>query len=425
MIRRDTLAGSALAVLVLLGATLTAPTKAAGVPASFDCGKAESTVEKMICAYAVLRWNDLALSRSYVAARQATSGPARDDLVLAQRDWVHERGRQCIADRTFAELSEVSTEIGRQAYDCLNSSYLTRRLRLHEVAGGTLSSDTLREIDLTPIAAARPEIADGGEVRISAIRVSPDGTMLAILLPSLELDGPDQAWLYRVADGRLTAATPMPDPQQPHPDGTPMLIGAMAWQGDTLYVTMTEWGGAGVPAPHAVYAAGRGQSTRLEAAPAAVAALLAADGEPAGIASDGLTADDTESPDALTGNDDFLAWINDLGHGTVELKMRKRAAGTPAYLVAWGGWALASYLFDADRSRLVYPADTGLAVLDMATRHERRIAGTSAGDRPYAISNASNLIVWSTRNACGDELLTEQDEAAPAHLCLAYLEKAQ
>ena len=409
-----------LGVFVVFGA---GSASAQGVPASFDCTKAASTVEKMICANAALRWQDLALSRGYKAARDATAGPVRDDLVLAQRDWVRERDRQCISDRTFSELSDLSTEIGKQSYDCLNSTYLMRRLSLQNLAATPSPSDP-HEIDLKPIAAARPEIADGGSVRISEIRVSPDGATLAILLPSLELDGPDQVWLYRAADGRLTAATPTPDKMQPHPDGSPMAIAGLRWKGGTLYTRVAEWGGEGETAPQSVYAATAEGSRRLDDVPADIVALLDVDGSTK-TGQDELTESDGESPEAVQGNRDFLAWIDDRGHGTIELKMRGRAAGSPVWLAAWGGWELASYLFDAKRSLLVYPADTGIVVLDMAPRHERRIAGTSAGDRPYAISDDFSLLVWSTRNACGDELLATQDDNASERFCLAHLNEPE
>lgn len=42
-------------------------TAAGDVPASFDCAKAGSMVEKLVCAHAVLRRQDLALSRSHAA----------------------------------------------------------------------------------------------------------------------------------------------------------------------------------------------------------------------------------------------------------------------------------------------------------------------------------------------------------------------
>ncbi|HEU4806082.1 MAG TPA: hypothetical protein VFS91_09825, partial [Nitrobacter sp.] len=129
--------------------------------------------------------------------------------------------------------------------------------------------------------------------------------------------------------------------------------------------------------------------------------------------------------ETIRGNRDFLAWAFDLGHGTIELRTRKRVPGSPAYLVAWGGWGLWHYLFDTNRSHLVYAADTGITVFDMATRGERRIAGTSQGDRPYAVSADRSLLVWSTRNQCGDEFLTEQDESKPERFCLAHLPKPE
>jgi hypothetical protein len=78
-----------------------------------------------------------------------------------------------------------------------------------------------------------------------------------------------------------------------------------------------------------------------------------------------------------------------------------------------------------DLARLAPQRDRGarLTVFDMATRGERRIAGTSQGDWPYAFAARSGLFIWFTRNACGDELMSEQDEDAPGHFCLSHLPK--
>ena len=121
----------------------------------------------------------------------------------------------------------------------------------------------------------------------------------------------------------------------------------------------------------------------------------------------------------------MLDFIDDLGHGTIELRMRQRVVGSPSYLVAWGSWELSQYLFDTERSQLVYAADTGISVFDMATHGERRIGATSQEDEPRAIAGDLGLIVWSTRNACGDEYMTEQDEEAPEHFCLAHLRQEE
>src|SRR3546814_6498590 len=73
------------------------------------------------------------------------------------------------------------------------------------------------EIALDPIARSRSELVYNGQVPVAGMRLLPDGTHVAILLPSRELDGPDQLWLYRVADRKLTPATPRPDMSAKHP----------------------------------------------------------------------------------------------------------------------------------------------------------------------------------------------------------------
>jgi hypothetical protein len=279
-------------------------------------------------------------------------------------------------------------------------------------------------IDLTPIEAARPGKRADASLRIPDIQVSPDGALLAILLPSQEIDFPDQVWLYRVADGKLTEATPRPDQNQPHPDDAPMAIQALAWQNGTLYVRIALWGGgnAGDPekSPTVVHAATMDGSHPLNEVPGDIQALLDAP-RPDVIAPDEAPESGPDVLGAVRGNRDFLVWADDLGHGTIELRMRRRRPGSPVYRVAWGSWDLGAHLFDARRSRLVYSADTGLMAFDMATHDERRIAGTSRGDHPYVLSADGRLLVWSTHNACGDELLLVQDEDAPEQVCLAHL----
>lgn len=420
------LAGAGLCFLVIAG-LWALPAKAESVPASFDCAKAQSVVEKLICSQAVLRWNDLALSRAYATAKANAVGSTRDDLVLGQRDWVRERDRRCIADRTFKELSGPLTEPRNQVYDCLNIVYLDRRRDLQDLGSLPVTPTAIEEIDLKPIAVARPEIVEGATPRISRIEASPDGSALAILLPSLEIDFPDQIWLYRVEDRKLVAATPKPDRQQPHPDGSPAAIKALAWQGDTLYARVAVWSqeGEGEEGTTAIYAATVDGYRLLDEVSAGIYTLLDEAGQPGVVGQDEVPESDWDILDTMRGNRDFLAWAYDLGHGTIELRTRKRVVDSPAYLVAWGSWGLWQYLFDTERSQLVYAADTGITVFDMATYGQQRIASTSGGDRPYAISADQSLFVWSTRNACGDEFLAEQDESEPEHFCLARLPKPE
>jgi uncharacterized protein YecT (DUF1311 family) len=410
-------------VVLVGGLTMAVP--ASAVEAGFDCKKAASAIEKFICSQAVLRWQDLALSRGYAAAKNGAVGPARDDLQLEQRDWVRERDRRCIADRSFKELSGPSTVLRNQAYACLNSVYLDRRRKLQDLGSVPLTPMGISEIDLKPIAVARSEIVEGTQPRIARIKASPDGSMLAILLPSLEIDLPDQIWLYRVADRKLVAATPKPDQKQPHPDGAVAAIKSLIWRGDTLYARVAIWSkdGQGDEGTTAVYTATMNASGRLDDVPGDIYALLEEAGQPGTAGQGEVPESDWDILETIRGNRDFLAWAYDLGHGTIELRTRRRVSGSPIYLVAWGSWGLWQYLFDTDRSQIIYSADTGITVYDMTTRGERRIAGTSRGDRPYAISADHGLLIWSTRNQCGDEFLTEQDESEPERFCLARLPK--
>src|SRR3546814_17842245 len=65
--------------------------------------------------YASLRWQVLALSRSYRAVLGGLTGPARAALLSQQRDWVSELDRRCVGDRSSAELSTPSSALHDQA----------------------------------------------------------------------------------------------------------------------------------------------------------------------------------------------------------------------------------------------------------------------------------------------------------------------
>lgn len=405
--------------------TPTTSTSVTSVPASFDCGKAVRAVDRFICSGAALRWQDLALSRAYRAARDAVPAGGRAelaDLVAVQRDWVRERDRRCIADRSFAELAVAGSELHDQAYDCLMIVYVDRRRELGDLAAAPIATQGIAEIDLRPIARARPELVEDGQVRIAGMRLSPDGRLIAILLPSQEIDLPDQIWLYRVADKNLTPATPAPDIQDHHPADAVAAITALAWQGETLFARVALWGDKGdsEDGPTATYAATPGAHHRLREEPAAI------DGHFESI-SGGLTIREDQIPqeggriETLQGNGPWLIWATDRGHGTIDLHIRPRSPRAAPYLVAWGGWDLAHFLFDASRSRILYSADTGIALFDMATRGERRIAGTGFGDRPYAMSADLGTAIWSTHHRCGDERLAAPDTGAPERFCLAAI----
>src|SRR3546814_9954527 len=100
---------------------------------------------------------------------------------------------------------------------------------------------------------------------VAGMRLSPAGRHVAILLPSQELDGPDQLWLYRVADHKLTAVTPRPDMRAKHPADAVALITSFAWREGTLFAVASLWGDGSDSegGPQAFYAATVAGSRRL------------------------------------------------------------------------------------------------------------------------------------------------------------------
>jgi len=63
--------------------------------AAFDCGKAQSTVEKAICADQKLKAADDAMSAAYASLRNALTGPDRKALGASQGKWVKSREDRC------------------------------------------------------------------------------------------------------------------------------------------------------------------------------------------------------------------------------------------------------------------------------------------------------------------------------------------
>src|SRR5450755_677884 len=94
---------------------LTMPAAAQDVRPSFDCTKARSPAEKLICSDASLSRLDLALSRAYKEALQ--EGKVERD---SQRDWINSRGVECASsnakvclratvERRIAQLQQPAT----------------------------------------------------------------------------------------------------------------------------------------------------------------------------------------------------------------------------------------------------------------------------------------------------------------------------
>jgi uncharacterized protein len=87
--------------------------------ASFDCAKAGTRIEKLICADAELGRLDTELGRLYAEARRSAAEPAA--MKRAQRDWLRLRDRcpdsTCVADAYRARISALGGAPARSAAD--------------------------------------------------------------------------------------------------------------------------------------------------------------------------------------------------------------------------------------------------------------------------------------------------------------------
>jgi len=95
----------------------TGPAKADDTSPSFDCKKAASAIEKLICADAFLGFRDGALGKLYRAL--VASPNARPDLKAEIRHWLRERNRTCGRARSRDKMDA-----------CLTRSYETMLRRL-------------------------------------------------------------------------------------------------------------------------------------------------------------------------------------------------------------------------------------------------------------------------------------------------------
>lgn len=91
--------------------------------ASFNCGAAQTTREKAICADPALSAADDALAASYRAALEPLSAAARAELQIAQRAWLRFVAAVCTPPRGVAQLDEAPTQ-------CLTRHYAVRQRQL-------------------------------------------------------------------------------------------------------------------------------------------------------------------------------------------------------------------------------------------------------------------------------------------------------
>lgn len=109
--------------VVMLALAAVSPAFAQGGP-SFDCAKADNTVDRAICKSAALAKADREMVAAYAALLDRLSGMAKDELVKEQVRWIANRNRACRANPDGIE-------------DCLKNRYAARIKNLRAYAQGT------------------------------------------------------------------------------------------------------------------------------------------------------------------------------------------------------------------------------------------------------------------------------------------------
>ncbi|MBX5199324.1 DUF1311 domain-containing protein [Rhizobium sp. NZLR10] len=133
---------------------------------SFDCGKAQSAIEKAICASPALIAEDTALAASYRQALTDLNGdPTRlDDLRQKQRLWLADRNKSCV-DTDPVRLSA-----------CLTTRYQTRL--------ATLVAASASPSQKPPASVVEPAPSTASETQAAATQDAPAPSAAAVSQPA-------------------------------------------------------------------------------------------------------------------------------------------------------------------------------------------------------------------------------------------------
>ena len=107
--------------LIIVGLNLYA------VDASFDCVKAKTKIEKMICSSNVLAQKDKVLSRVYITYKNQLTDDKKDKLIIAQRKWNRTREicfllepdnneliHSCLLEQYISRIDSLDNKIGEK-----------------------------------------------------------------------------------------------------------------------------------------------------------------------------------------------------------------------------------------------------------------------------------------------------------------------
>jgi uncharacterized protein len=118
---------------------------AADFSPSFDCAKAATPDERLICASNSLSLGDQAVAGAFQAARDVLPEPERKKLIAEQRLWVDARNRQCGIDRETI----LQPRIFFTAIPCMQKAMQARQKVLEERRAAAMTKIAAKSVNET------------------------------------------------------------------------------------------------------------------------------------------------------------------------------------------------------------------------------------------------------------------------------------
>lgn len=237
------------------------------------------------------------------------------------------------------------------------------------------------------IAAAWP----GERPTFSMGRFSPDGAQLAFVAGQLA-GASDQAWLYDLRTGRLTALSDAPQRKTLYIE-----IRDMAWGADgSLYVAAGEDSSDGSGVKLVQLAAADGRVAPVPTLPKDVAATFKYDARP--DIGDGTTFQRSYE------NARFVVTVRDVRHPDYRLTYRRKSRGK-ARLIANGTGALTGFVFDRSRSLVRYVDDFKHTIVsfDLNTGQAQTLLTFGAAELNLLDATADGkLLAYERYGPCGE-----------------------
>ncbi len=407
---------------------LPALSPSAAAKPGFVCKKGISQIEHVICSWGTVGSLDGRMADVFQQALAAQDEPAeRKQVQAGQRAWLAERNRRCALDAVKpvpdSEEGLSPKQFGQLL--CLQAIYPPRIAALLDSAAAPLVPETVTTLPNEALRAAYPERWQ--QLPYQA-RFSPDGSMLVLMVSEVVSDETNQLWLYRLADGKLVAASPLQHRGAPEQPGDISGFGGWLWDNGTLYIRAHRPLGKDM-----ILAANAEGYKELTEVPPAVAQRFEARDVArlaAGRAARATMYGEAEERLNEQSAGPYTAWAVKLGGGALAIKVAE--GGGEVRTVARDGWNLEGFELDGVGKRIFYSGEDGLRVVDLTVFATRRLKGTRGGStetKPLAISADGRLFAYAANSSCtrdaaeAPDLQAEEDTAK--RLCLARLPPAE